>query len=151
MPAGEDVEVVDVTAAVTERLAALPDDLALTVRAGEAALRGRGVAAKSAEHVAEVVALVDAAEKEQAKRSQQVVLTVNTAARAAWGKAATGEERHALLSALTDGRVDSAKKVSADQLKSLRLLAGRVQDGAVVLDVCLDGSIAIRDTEQAAS
>ena len=129
----------------TERLKALPADLAQVVVSGEKAIIERGVEPKSTQHVDETLAILTKAEADQNKRAQAVVLAVNAGTRTEWGRVATDDERHQLLLTLTDGAVASARKVTADQLKTIKARVRDWQNGAIVLEQRDTGEYAIRE------
>jgi hypothetical protein len=130
----------------TDRLKALPADLAESVRAAEKALHEQaGFVAKSAEHRAAGEKLMADAEAAQKKRALDVVGACTRAG------AKNDDDRHAILQALTDGAVSSAKKVTADQLKLIKKTLRSVQLGLVSIDRLGDGTFRVRSVEEVAS
>lgn len=138
----------DGTSTFVERLQALPQDLAESVRSGEDALRQK-VTPKSPEHIQGATKLLEEAEKKQNKRAQQVVLTINAGTEVAWHRPATDDERHQLLLTFTGGAVASAKKVTAPMLTAIKATVRDWQNGNISVEQTLSGEYVIREHEVA--
>jgi hypothetical protein len=127
-----------------DRVNALPIDLAQSVRSAEREIIARGVVPKSQQHVDEARALLEDAEKAQAKRAQQVAIALNAGAKAAgWPKAITDDQRHQLILAFSDGAVASARRVTAEQLRTIKARVREWENGSIAVTAEDGGTFAV--------
>ena len=121
-----------------DRLLALPEDLAQSVKESEEALSQR-VTPKSKEHIDGALALLVDAEKAQAKRAKDVAI---------WFQGIDvkdDDDRHQLILTLTDGAVSSARKVTAEQVKAIRHAVRDHQNGLRRIERRDGGVYVVRD------